>query len=511
MLLSELTSTSEQIGATRARSTKVRLLAELLRRHPPEESALGVSYLSGTLRQGKIGIGYAGVRKASEVAPASSASLALADVDTALDRYAQLNGKGSQAARAQLLGELMARATGPEQLFLQKLLVGELRQGALEGLMSDAIAEAAAVPSASVRRAVMFTGDLGEVAKVALIEREAGLARFRLQLMQPLKPMLAQPAADLAEALGELGEAALEYKLDGARVQVHRDGDAVRVFSREGNDVTAAAPELVRAALALPARSLVLDGEAIALRPDGSPLPFQQTMRRFGRKLNVEELKDSLPLSCVFFDLLHLDGGDLVDQPLSERARTLEGLLPRELRVERLVTADVEAADAFYDQALQRGHEGLLAKSLIAPYEAGRRGSGWRKLKPAHTFDLVVLAAEWGSGRRQGWLSNLHLGARDPKTGGFVMLGKTFKGMTDAMLQWQTEWLLAHELSRDAFTVHVKPELVVEIAFDGVQVSPHYPGGVALRFARVKRYREDKSAAEADLIDAVLKLLPQQS
>jgi DNA ligase-1 len=503
MLLAELVAVSNRVGSTRARLEKIRLLAELLRKATPDEVAIAVAYLSGALPQRKIGLGYATIHRLAETPAAGAASLALGEVDQQFTRMAAVKGAGSNTERQQLLGALFARATADEQDFLSRLVVGNLRQGALEGIMADAIAQAANVPPASVRRALMFSGDAPSVARAALAEGEAGLSRFRLQLFRPLQPMLAQPAADVEEAMEALHRAALEWKLDGARIQVHRDGDDVRVFTREGNDVSAAVPEVVELARGLPARALVLDGEAIALRPDGSPHPFQVTMRRFGRKLDVHQARAGLPLSPFAFDVLHLDGADLVDQPYLERMRALDAVVPEAARVPRLVTESGEEAEAFYARSVQQGHEGLLAKGPESPYEAGRRGASWLKLKPAHTLDLVVLAAEWGSGRRQGWLSNLHLGARDPSAGGFAMLGKTFKGMTDAMLEWQTKWLLAHELSRDDWTVHVKPELVAEIAFDSVQASPHYPSGMALRFARVKRYREDKRAEEADTVDTV--------
>jgi DNA ligase-1 len=506
MRIADLATVSTRVSSTRARLEKISLLAQLLRQLQPEEVTIAVSYLSGSIPQGRIGVGYSSVRRTAEVAPALEPSLTLREVDATLTELAGRKGAGSQADRQRLLGGMFARATADEQAFLSRLLVGELRQGALEGVMADAVAQAADVPASAVRRALMFANDAGEVARAALTEGEPGLARFRLQLFRPLQPMLAQPAADVDEALESLAEASLEYKLDGARVQVHRDGDEVRVYSREGNDVSGAVPEVVELARALPGRVQVLDGEAIALRPDGTPQPFQVTMRRFGRRLDVAQARTEQPLSPFLFDVLHLDGRDVVDLPYRERIQALDALTPPSARVPRLLTTSTEAADAFYAEALARGHEGLLAKSPSSLYEAGRRGASWLKLKPAHTLDLVILAAEWGSGRREGWLSNLHLGARDPATNGFVMLGKTFKGLTDAMLEWQTGWLIAHELSRDAYTVYVKPELVVEIAFDSVQESPHYPGGMALRFARVKRYREDKRAEEAETIDAIRKI-----
>jgi DNA ligase-1 len=507
MLLSELVATSRRVAATRARSEKVTALAGLLQRLEPDEIEVAVAYLAGQLRQGRIGIGAAAVRTATAgTAAAAEPLLTLAEVDAAFAGIAAATGPGSSGERARLLSALLARATREEQELLLRLIFGELRQGALAGIAVEAVAAAAEVPAELVRRALMLAGDLAPVARAALREGRPGLARFHLQLFRPLQPMLAQPAADVGEALVRLGEAAFELKLDGARVQVHKADDEVRVFSRLGNDVTAAVPEVVEAVRALPARRLLLDGEAIALRPDGAPHPFQVTMRRFGRKLDVARLRGELPLTPFFFDLLHLDGDDLVDRPAGERFGALAGAAPG-LTVPRLVTASAEEAAGFFADVLRRGHEGLLAKAIDAPYEAGRRGSSWLKIKPAHTLDLVVLAAEWGHGRRSGWLSNLHLGARDPQNGGFVMLGKTFKGLTDEMLAWQTERFRQLALgtgdAADGWVVHLRPEVVVEVAFGDVQESPHYPAGMALRFARVKRYRTDKTAAEADTVDAV--------
>jgi DNA ligase-1 len=502
MLLVDLVATSQRVGATRARSEKVAALADLLRRLAPDEIDAAIAYLSGHLRQGRIGVGGAAVRAAMPGGAAPAPSLTLGEVDAAFASIAAMTGAGSTAERARRLGALLARATADEQDFLVRLVFGELRQGALAGLMAEALAAAAEVPAGEVRRALMLAGEAAPVARALLTEGRPGLGRFRLELFRPLQPMLAQPAGDLGEALERLGEAALEFKLDGARVQVHKAEGDVRVFSRRGNEVTGAVPELVEAVRALPARQLVLDGEVLALRPDGTPHPFQVTMRRFGRKLDVERLRGELPLTPFFFDLLHADGEDLLDRPAGERFAALAVAAPG-LDVPRLVTADAEAADEFFAAALRRGHEGLMAKATAAPYEAGRRGFSWLKVKPAHTLDLVVLAAEWGHGRRQGWLSNLHLGARDPENGGFVMLGKTFKGLTDEMLAWQTRRFQELALGTDGWTVHLRPELVVEVAFGDVQESPHYPGGMALRFARVKRYREDKTAAEADTIDTV--------
>ncbi len=498
VLLAEVTATSEAVRETSSRTAKIERLAQTLRRLGPAEVAIGVAYLSGELRQRQIGVGY---RSLSGLpAPATTPTLEVGAVDAACERIGAMAGPGSQAARREALAALFAAATEPEQRFLRALLTGELRQGAQEGVMIEAVARAAEVPRDAVRRATMLRGDLGAVAAVAIAERAAGLAAIGLEVGRPIQPMLAAPGDDVGAALERTGPAAVEYKLDGARLQVHRRGDEVRAFTRSLDEITTRVPEVVEAVLALPARELVLDGEAIALRPDGRPHAFQVTASRFGTR----RADGSVPLTPLFFDLLHVDGEDLIDRPGSERAAALTELVPGESLVPRALVADAPGAQAFLDAALAAGHEGVLVKALDAPYAAGRRGAGWLKVKPRHTLDLVVLAAEWGHGRRRGWLSNLHLGARDPTGGGFVMLGKTFKGLTDAMLTWQTERLLALEVARDDWTVHVRPELVVEIAFDGVQTSPRYPGGVALRFARVLRHRPDKSAAEADTLDAVL-------
>jgi DNA ligase-1 len=414
----------------------------------------------------------------------------------------ELKGKGSAGARLGMLRELLARCTEAEQRFLMALATGEVRQGALEGVLAEAVARAAGLPADKVRRAVMLAGDLGRAAGVLLVEKEAGLARYRIELFRPVQPMLADSAPDVAAAMAELGRAALEYKLDGARIQVHKAGDEVVVYSRSSNVVTAAVPEVVEAMRRLPARELILDGEVIALNADGRPHPFQVTMRRFGRRLEVERLRDALPVTPFFFDLLLQDGEELLDRPYTARIERLAAVLPASLLVPRIVTDALETALRFEADALGRGHEGVMAKSLDAPYAAGRRGSAWLKVKTARTLDLVVLAAEWGSGRRQGWLSNLHLGARNP-AGGFVMLGKTFKGMTDEILAWQTRELLAREVRREGHIVYVRPELVVEVAFNEVQDSSQYPGGLTLRFARIKGYRPDKRADEADTIEAV--------
>ena len=511
MLLIELVETSDRVAATRARNEKVAYLAALLRRLAPLEIDIAVAYLSGELRQRRIGLGWASLRDLGTTPPADRPTLTLLDIDAAFEQVTATTGRGSAAERLRLLADLLGRATPAERDFLGRLIVGELRQGALAGLMAEALAVSAGVAADEVRRALLFAGDLREVARAALTEGRAGLAHFSLQLFRPLQPMLAQPADVLFEAMSGLEEAALDWKLDGARVQVHKEGREIRVFSRRLNDVTAAVPELVEIVRSIPARCLVLDGETIALRADGSPHPFQVTMRRFGRKLDVDSLRRELPLSPFFFDLLHLDGEDLLDRSAADRFAALSGALPPKLVVPRLLTTDQAAAAAFLDDALARGHEGVMVKDLSSAYEAGRRGRAWLKVKATRTLDLVVLAAEWGHGRRGGYLSNLHLGAGDPARGEFVMLGKTFKGLTDEMLAWQTQQLLARERTRDDWTVYVAPELVVEVAFNDIQASPHYPGGMALRFARVKRYRPDKTPAEVDTIETVRAILERTS
>jgi DNA ligase 1 len=504
MKLVTVVETSCQVAETSGRLEKIRLLATLLSSVEPEEIEIAVAFLSGSYRQQKLNAGYAALQAAAAGGAAESPSLELSEVDAAFERISQVAaGKGSTGERQRVLSELFTRATREEQDFLFRLVIGELRQGAVEGLMLEAVARAAKVPSEQLRRARMLAGDLPKVAKAALSGAAGELAGFATQLFRPVHPMLAGSADDEAVALEELGEAALEYKLDGARIQVHKSGDQVAVYSRRLNDVTAAVPELVETVTRLPARELIVDGEVIALRPDGTPHPFQTTMSRFGKKLEVARARSATPLTPFFFDLLYLDGGSLVDEPARRRLTALVQAVPASMLVPRTVTASPEEAQRFLQRALASGHEGIMAKSLDGTYEAGRRGRRWLKIKPANTLDLVVLAAEWGHGRRHGWLSNLHLGARDP-AGGFVMLGKTFKGMTDEMLAWQTGRLLELEVARDGITVYVRPELVVEVAFNEVQASTQYPGGVALRFARIKRYRTDKTAAEADTIDSVL-------
>ena len=502
MQLAILASTSTSLAGTRSRREKVRVLSECLHRMDPGERHTGVSYLTGTLPQGKIGLGYANLREAG-AEPAMASTLSVADADAVFQRMSEQTGSGSQSRRKQLLVGLLRRATSAEQAFLRRLILGELRQGALEGVMIDAIAHASSQPLHAVRKAVMLSGDPAQVAAVAMQDGRAGLARFSLQLFRPLKPMLAQPAEAAGDALARIGRAAVEYKLDGARVQIHRLGNEIRVFTRHLNEVTGSVPELVEAVQALPVERLILDGEAVALDARGRPLPFQVTMQRFGRRRDVAKMRERVPLSASYFDCLHLNGTDLIDQPDAVRSAALAEAVPAALRVPRLITDREDAADDFLREALAAGHEGIMAKSLDASYQAGSRGADWFKIKPAHTLDLVVLAAEWGSGRRQGKLSNLHLGARDPDSNSFVMLGKTFKGLTDGTLAWQTRELLAREIGRDGHTVYVRPELVVEVAFNELQCSSQYPAGLALRFARVKRYREDKSALDADTIAAV--------
>jgi len=511
-LFASLAETSQRVGTTAARSAKVRELAGLLMQLQPEEIGIAVHYLSGELPQGRIGIGPAAVSSAAASPAARLATLSIAEVDARLAALAVIGGAGSGARRLERVRELFALMTATEQRLLRQLLVGELRQGALAGVMLEAIAAAAQVSGAQVRRAAMYSRDLGAVAQAALLGGAAALGKFQLELFVPVAPMLAQTAPDVATALRELGgEAAFEWKMDGARVQVHKRAAEVRVYTRGLNDVTAALPEVVELARTLPAQSLIIDGEAIAIDTAGRPHPFQITMRRVGRRLDVEALRSGLPLKAFFFDCLRIEEQSIADRPTRERIEALADAVPAAALIPRLVTAAESAAREFYDAALAAGHEGLMAKSLDAPYEAGNRGAGWLKIKRAHTLDLVVLAAEWGSGRRRGWLSNLHLGARDPASGSFVMLGKTFKGMTDAMLTWQTQRLQEIAIGRDDYAVQVRPELVVEIAFNDIQASPHYPGGMALRFARVKRYRPDKRADEADTIDTVRALFQRQT
>jgi DNA ligase-1 len=511
LTLRRLVETVGRVRATPRKGEKVALIAELLRDSERRETELATLYLTGTLPQGRIGVGWRTLQAGMTDAPPVGLPLTLLDLDRAFSAIAADGGAGSSERTTQALRELLLRGDAGDRRFLVELLLGELRQGALDGLVQEAVAKAAGLPAPAVRQAAMFSGNLGEVARAALEEGAGGLARFSLRLLSPVAPMLASPAEDAGEALERLGEAAFEYKLDGARLQVHRAGDDVRVFTRQLQDVTARVPEVVEWARGLPARELVLEGEALALRPDGRPHPFQVTMRRLGRSKDVEAARRQLPLSPFFFDCLFLEGdGALVSLPYTERIQRLARIVATDSLLPRIVTRRADEAEGFLARALEEGHEGLMAKSLVAPYAAGQRGFHWIKLKRARTLDLVVLAVEWGSGRRKGWLSNLHLGARDTESGQFVMLGKTFKGLTDEMLRWQTEKLLSLEVRRDDWTVHVRPELVVEIAFSDVQESPRYPAGLALRFARVKRYRPDKQAGEADTLATVREIFRQQ-
>ena len=485
MLLNAIVTTSIQVAATSGRLAKTQLLADLLKQAGPDEVELAIAYLSGTIRQDKVGVGWAALQKAKSHV-GTSARLHLREVDEVLETIAHTTGKGSAGEKQRLLGELFSKATAEEQDFLFRLLTGELRQGALEGIMVEAVAKARELPASEVRRAMMLAGNLGAVAK-------GDLKTFAIELFRPIKPMLSKTATDVAEALEELGPASFEYKLDGIRIQVHKNADQVRVYSRTLNDITASVPEVVKGVKELKVGEVILDGEAIVLSPDDRPMRFQETMKGLG---------GGVPF---FFDILYLDGMSLLDQPYSTRSKILAEHVSKTRRPPRLLTGDRQEAQAFFDAAIAAGQEGLMAKGLESKYEAGRRGGAWFKIKKANTLDLVVLAAEWGHGRRHGKLSNLHLGARDPN-GGFVMLGKTFKGMTDELLNWQTKRLQEIETHREGITVYVRPELVVEIAFNGLQDSPHYSGGLALRFARVIRYRDDKKPEDADTIDTVRKL-----
>ncbi len=502
MQLHALTDVSSAVASVRGRLEKISRLAALLKQLLPEEIPIAVSYLSGALPQGRIGIGWSVVADARAVAPASQPSLELRDVDGAFARIAGIRGAGATRARMQQLIDLFNRATESEQDFLVRLLSGELRQGAQEGVLAEAIAKAAGVSGASVRHAAMMCGDLAAVARTALVEGAPALERYAIQIFRPVEPMLASPTESVADALAAFGEAAFELKLDGARIQVHKSGDEVRVFSRALRDVTAAVPEVVEVVRPMPARDLILDGEVLALRPDRSPLPFQETMRRFGRRLDVDRLRSDLPVTPYFFDCLYADGRPLTAEPQRARFAVL-GAISGASAVPHRIISDEHTAAEFFDRAISAGHEGVMAKALDAPYAAGSRGSAWLKIKKVRTLDLIVLAAEWGSGRRRGWLSNLHLGARDPERHRLVMLGKTFKGMTDALLEWQTAALLEREVRRDGHIVFVRPELVVEIAYNDLQESPQYPGGLALRFARVKGYRPDKTPDEADTLQTL--------
>ncbi len=489
MLYGELVAASQRVGATAKRSEKVAVLADLLRAAPPDEIEAAIGLLVGEPRQGRLGVGWATMSNL-QASPASESSLTIHDVDDALTRVAAITGGGSQGERTTAMRALWSAATADEQQHLHRVLTGEMRQGANEGVVADAVAKASGQPIAAVRRAAMLLGDLGRAAELALTGRPLDVGLSPLTAVQP---MLAGTSASVSDAIAEIGRASVEWKLDGMRVQAHKRGDEVRLFSRGLNDVTAGLPGVVEVVRQLPTDSVVLDGEALGISEDGQPRIFQETMSGLSTT------------RAYFFDVLHLDGGSLIDDPLATRRARLAALIPSAAMLPSIVTADAEEAEAFAANALALGHEGVMVKAIDSTYEAGRRGTGWRKVKPVHTLDLVVLAAEWGHGRRVGWLSNLHLGARGAD--GFIMVGKTFKGMTDDLLRWQTVELQKLAIATEGHTVHVRPELVVEIALDGVQRSTRYPGGVALRFARVRRYRPDKRAAEADTIERVQGML----
>jgi DNA ligase 1 len=501
-LLADVVAASAAVTDTSSRSRKVAIFAELLRKLDPDEVPIAVGLLSGVPRQGRVGVGYATIY-GIEQQPAADASLTVDDLDRAIADVQAATGPGSAGRRKELLGTLLGRATEQEADFVRRLFTGELRQGALAGVMADAVAKAAGVPSEVTRRALMLSGDLARTAEIAITEGEEGLRSVGFEIFRPILPMLASTAESVADAIASFDRASVEWKLDGIRIQIHRRGDEVRIYTRNLNEITNALPGIADAVLRLPVQQVVLDGEALWMADDG-PAAFQETVSQIDAHAPPEGIVTFL------FDLLHVDGDDLLDTRLEERATRLASLAP-ELKIPAVVTSDPEEGQRVLDEALSAGHEGVVVKDAASLYAAGRRGKAWRKVKPVRTYDLVVLGAEWGHGRRQGWLSNLHLGARDPKTGEFVMVGKTFKGMTDELLEWQTRELLERETSRQGIAVFVRPDLVVEIALDGVQSSTRYPGGVALRFARVKRYRPDKNAEEADTIDDLRALLPKRA
>ena len=506
MLFAEVARVSREVARTSARSRKTALLAEFFRAAEPPDVPIAIAYLAGRLPQGRLGIGWAALRDRAE--PAAEPALTVAGVDAALTAVGEVSGQGAQAGRRALLQDLFGAATAPEQEYLLGLLTGEVRQGALDAAAVEGLAAATGAEAADVRRAVMLAGALEPVAQALLGRGPEALADFTLTVGRPLFPMLASTAKTVEEAVGKLGPCAVEEKLDGIRVQVHRDGDDIRIFTRTLDDVTARLPEITDLVRQLPTTGFVLDGEVLAFDAEGRPRPFQETAGRVGSRVDVATAAAALPVHPVFFDVLAVDGRDLLDLPYAERHAALEALVPAGLRTRRQVVADpddpqeLRAAAGFFTAALERGHEGVVVKGAGSAYAAGRRGASWIKVKPVHTLDLVVLAVEWGHGRRTGKLSNLHLGAR-AEDGSFVMLGKTFKGLTDALLDWQTEQLLARAVGDDGHVVTVRPELVVEIAYDGVQTSPRYPAGLTLRFARVLRYRDDKTAQDADTIDTV--------
>ncbi|MET7737236.1 ATP-dependent DNA ligase [Streptomyces sp. NPDC005402] len=508
MLLARLAQVSQDVAATSARSKKIALLAELFRDAEADDVPIVIPYLAGRLPQGRLGVGWKVLSR--PVAPAAEPTLTVRAVDALFGELGKVAGAGSQAERARLVGELLGAATEGEQRFLFGLISGEVRQGALDAVATEGLAQATQAPPAEVRRAVMLAGSLQTVAEALLTDGPPALDRFRLTVGRPVLPMLAHSASSVAEAVEKLGTCAVEEKLDGIRVQIHRDGDVVRLYTRTLDDITDRLPELTAAALELRGERFILDGEVIAFDGDGRPRSFQETAGRVGSRVDVSTAAEAVPVSPVFFDALSVDDRDLLDLPFAERHAELARLVPEPMRVRRTLVSgpeDMEAAEAFLAETLERGHEGVVVKSLDAPYSAGRRGASWLKVKPVHTLDLVVLAAEWGHGRRTGKLSNLHLGARTAD-GGFAMLGKTFKGMTDAMLTWQTERLQELAVESSGYVVTVRPELVVEIAYDGLQRSTRYPAGVTLRFARVVRYREDKRPEDADTVETLLAAHP---
>ena len=503
MLLKDIVDASKKVSATTRRKEKIFLLGECLKRAQGLEIALAASYLSGQIPQGRPGIGWAVLQKALENRDEPPGRLSLLEVNRFFEETARARGAGAVEKKVRALRGLFSSAREEGKEFLVGLIMSEVRQGALQGLVLEAVAQTSGLPVERLQQGVMFSGNIGEVARAALEEGLQGLTRFQPRLFHPIAPMLANAAAAEGDAIGRWGRVACEFKVDGARVQIHKDGEEIRVFTRHLQEVTGRVPEIVAAARGFRMDKAIFEGETFAVRPGGRPLPFQTTMRRFGRVQEIEKIKKEIPLTSYFFDLLYLEGQPLFDEPYQKRFELLSERVPSAYRIPQTVTADEKEIQEFLQESLKAGHEGIMAKGVDSPYVAGQRGSYWLKIKPAKTLDLVILAAEWGHGRRQGWLSNLHLAARDPESGRFVMLGKTFKGLTDEMLRWQTERLLSLETHRDEWTVYVQPKLVVEIAYSDLQESPRYPGGLALRFARVKSYREDKSPAEADTIQGI--------
>jgi DNA ligase-1 len=501
--LTTLVELSEKVASTKSKKEKISLLAHLLLQTSGEEITLTASYLSGQLPQGRLGIGWATLQQALQDLPDQTRSLNLIEVDSFFERISKEKGAGSLEKKIKLLRDLFSSVRKTETEFLIGLIMGEIRQGALEGLVLEAIAQASTVDVERLRQGLMFSGNISEVAKIALEEGMGGLSRIQPRLFHPISPMLANPIENEAEALARLGKTGWEFKIDGARIQLHKESDEVRIYTRHLKDITESIPEIVQLARKFQFDRAIIEGEVIALREDNKPQPFQTTMRRFGRVQDVEKMQKEIPLIPFFFDLLYLDGESLLNAPYWKRFELLSQRVPPKQMIPRIVTAHEQEAQDFLKRSIEAGHEGLMAKGFDSPYIAGHRGFFWLKIKPIQTLDLLVLAAEWGHGRRKGWLSNLHLGSRDSESGNLVMLGKTFKGLTDEMLRWQTKRLLGLEISRDKWTVYVRPELMVEVAFNDIQESSRYPGGVALRFARVRRYREDKSPLEADTIQKV--------